>query len=520
MDQVEAIAADIQADGGGAARRDAALPRHAAALPRHAAVLMAGGFLVLLAIGAIGLVFAARTRAYTAEVGQAGAMQARLADLLSLVQDAESGQRGYLLTGDDLYLQPYDQAVAAVRHAIAELNAILKDEPRQAAALAALAPAVQAKLDEMKATVQRRAAGDLSGALAIVRTDRGERLMNRIRDGLRGLGAEENAVLAARAAEAGAAAGWLIAASLAGIPLIVLLAGGAILLSRRAGAALAEAHRGLEAANESLEATVAERTAELRDANEEVQRFAYIVSHDLRSPLVNVTGFTSELETIRATLARPLATLREVAPDRVDEAELAAAERDFAEALAFIKLSTVKMERLIAAILKLSREGRRSFAPERLDMTRLVGGLAAALSHQAAEAAAEIAVRPLPPLTSDRLAVEQIFGNLLDNAVKYLAPGRPGRIEVRGREAGARLVYEVSDNGRGIDPKDHERIFELFRRSGAQDRPGEGIGLAHVRTLVRRLDGAISCDSAVGRGSTFRVSLPRRWSDPERRTRT
>jgi signal transduction histidine kinase len=510
MDQAEAI--------GGVS--DAAPARRGDAPPRRAALLMAGGFVVLLVIGAIGLVLAARTRAYTAELAQAGEIQARLSRLLSLVQDAETGQRGYLLTGDDLYLKPYDAAAAGVRQALAELHATMQGEPRQAAALAALEPAVTAKLDELKATVDRRAAGDLAGALAVVRTDRGERLMDRIRDGLRGLGAAENERLAARAAEARAASGWLIGASLAGIPLIVLLAGGGILLSRRAAAALGAAHRDLAAANESLEATVAERTTELRDANEEIQRFAYIVSHDLRSPLVNVMGFTSELEAIRTALAKPLATLREVAPEKVDEAGLEEAEKDFAEAIDFIKLSTAKMDRLIAAILRLSREGRRSFAPERLDMTALVEGLAAALSHQTAAADAEIAVRPLPPLTSDRLAIEQIFGNLLDNAVKYLAPDRPGRIEVRGREAGSRLVYEVGDNGRGIDPKDHERIFELFRRSGAQDRPGEGIGLAHVRTLVRRLDGTITCESAVGRGTIFRVSLPRRWTDPERRTKS
>jgi signal transduction histidine kinase len=510
----QAVATGIGAEG----EATAAPPPRESALPRRAAFLMAGGFLVLLAIGALGLVLAARTRAYTSELSQAGVVQGQLSRLLSLIQDAETGQRGYLLTGDDLYLKPYDAAVAAVRQAVAELQRTLGGEPRQVAALSSLGPAVTAKLDELKETVDRRAAGDIAGAMAIVRTDRGERLMDRIRDGLRAMGAEENATLAARVAEAQAASGWLIGASLAGIPMIVLLAGASILLSRRATVVLAAAHRELAEANESLEAAVAERTADLREANEEIQRFAYIVSHDLRSPLVNVMGFTTELEAIRSALARPLATLREVAPERVDEAALAEAEKDFEEALGFIKLSTAKMDRLIAAILRLSREGRRSFTPERLDMTNLVGGLAAALSHQAQAAGAEIVVGRLPPLTSDRLAIEQIFGNLLDNAVKYLAPDRPGRVEVRGREAGPRLVYEVGDNGRGIDPRDHERIFELFRRSGAQDRPGEGIGLAHVRTLVRRLDGTITCESAVGRGTTFRVTLPRRWTDPDRRS--
>ncbi len=105
-----------------------------------------------------------------------------------------------------------------------------------------------------------------------------------------------------------------------------------------------------------------------------------------------------------------------------------------------------------------------------------------------------------------------MFGNLIDNAVKYLKPGRPGRIIVRSVRAGSRVTIEVQDNGRGIAPQDHERIFELFRRSGVQDQAGDGIGLAHVRALVRRLGGDITVESTLGEGSTFRVRLPRTLS--------
>jgi signal transduction histidine kinase len=74
----------------------------------------------------------------------------------------------------------------------------------------------------------------------------------------------------------------------------------------------------------------------------------------------------------------------------------------------------------------------------------------------------------------------------------------------------------VSDNGRGIDPKDHQRIFDLFRRAGVQDRPGQGIGLAHVRALVRRLGGTMSVNSALDAGSTFTVTLPMNWTGANR----
>jgi signal transduction histidine kinase len=124
------------------------------------------------------------------------------------------------------------------------------------------------------------------------------------------------------------------------------------------------------------------------------------------------------------------------------------------------------------------------------------------------EKGAEIVILPLPNLTADRLAVEQIFGNLLDNATKYLAPERPGVITVRGTTKGAFAIFEVEDNGRGIAPRDHERVFELFRRAGRQNVAGEGIGLAYVRQLVYRLGGTITLESTFGQGTIFRLNLP------------
>ena len=142
-------------------------------------------------------------------------------------------------------------------------------------------------------------------------------------------------------------------------------------------------------------------------------------------------------------------------------------------------------------------------------MRQLLESQRQVLAHQLGERGAELVIEALPDLVSDRLAVEQVFGNLIENAIKYLAPERPGRIVVSGRESGPNVRYEVTDNGRGIDPKDFASIFELFRRSGTQDQPGEGIGLAHVRALVRRLGGTVSVASRLGEGSTFTVTLPK-----------
>jgi signal transduction histidine kinase len=184
---------------------------------------------------------------------------------------------------------------------------------------------------------------------------------------------------------------------------------------------------------------------------------------------------------------------------------------DVPEAVGFIRASTAKMDRLINAILKLSREGRRRQVPERLDMTGLVQSIADSLNHQVSEAGGEIVVGDLPVLESDRLSIEQIFGNLLDNAVKYQQPGRAIRIVVEGETAAdGRLHYRIIDNGRGVSERDHERIFELFRRAGKQDLPGEGLGLAFVRNSVRRLGGTITVESELGQGSTFHLKFPTR----------
>lgn len=273
--------------------------------------------------------------------------------------------------------------------------------------------------------------------------------------------------------------------------------------------------RALRDANAGLETAVQERTLDLQRANSELQRFAYIVSHDLRSPLVNVLGFTAELEAATETLRAALVpaddggppppsaeTVREIIAD------------DLPEAIHFIRSSTQKMDRLINAILRLSREGQRTMNPEWVDLDALVAGIADSIRTQIDAADATVTIGPdMPTIHSDRLAVEQMIGNLVENAIKYGENGRPPQIDVSCARHGTRVRISVADNGRGIDPRDHDRIFDLFRRSGLQDRPGEGIGLAHVRALAYRLGGTVDVTSTPGAGSTFTITLPIYFSD-------
>ena len=225
-------------------------------------------------------------------------------------------------------------------------------------------------------------------------------------------------------------------------------------------------------------------------------------------------GFTSELE-VGARGARSAI----VGGDDAEQADAGEAAGGAARICPRRSASSAprpaRWTRLINAILKLSREGRRELTPEPIDLGKLFAGdRGRACSTSSTRPAPTIAIDAdrLPLIVSDRLALEQIFGNLVDNAVKYLAP-RPARPRSRSSaraSAPAGSASRSSDNGRGIAAQDHERIFELFRRSGAQDQPGEGIGLAHVRALVRRLGGDITVRSELGHGTTFQIDLPAR----------
>jgi signal transduction histidine kinase len=270
----------------------------------------------------------------------------------------------------------------------------------------------------------------------------------------------------------------------------------------------------VEAEQKKLDQRLRDQTALLSEANEEIQRFVYIVSHDLRSPLVNIMGFASELDFLRKQIFEKIGALRAQVGGEQDGEGDAALLREVEEALSFIKSSVAKMDRLIGALLKLSREGQRQFQPEFIDMSQLLQSTLEALAHQTRDVNAKIEIGELPTINSDRLAIEQVFSNLLDNAVKYLRPDVPGVIEVQATESDGVVTYEVRDNGRGIDAKDSDRIFDLFRRSGIQDRPGDGIGLAHARTLVRRLGGALNVESVPNRGTVFKVILPKKWHLP------
>lgn len=472
--------------------------------------VVAGGLLMLLIVAASGLI-ARRTTVNISAVAASQVARSVTAELLEAVVSAETGQRGYLLTGRADYLTPYTRSVTRVPALLDQLSRHLPDNPD----LPRWRAVIRDKMAELDETVRLEQAGRHADALDRVQRGRGQVDM------------ETTRAIAARltAAQAATEAVWLDRSQAGSRSLVVvdsivlvmlvtlmnvvgrrLLATVDILATSRRS--LADANAALQDGRGRLEVAVAERTAELTDANDEIQRFAYIVSHDLRAPLLNIIGFTGELEAATERLNRFVSDHLEGSGIEVPPDVIEASRVDLPEAIRFIRTSTAKMDRLITTILRLSREGRRELTPETLDMAALVGGVFDSMRHQADTAHAELIGGPLPPLVSDRVAIEQVMSNLVENALKYGKPDRPNRIEVSGSVQAGWARYEVRDTGRGIAERDHERIFELFRRAGPQSTAGEGIGLAHVRILLRRLGGSIDCESVLDVGSTFVVCLP------------
>jgi signal transduction histidine kinase len=155
---------------------------------------------------------------------------------------------------------------------------------------------------------------------------------------------------------------------------------------------------------------------------------------------------------------------------------------------------------------------------EIIDVDGVVREALASLAYQLEQARAVVRVRDLPPVTADRISLEQIFGNILSNAVLYLDPERPGEIEVSGEVTDSAKVYHVRDNGRGIHSEDLPKVFAPFRRGPNQEVDGEGMGLAYVQALVRRHGGRIWCESEVGVGSTFSFSISSRLRPEDSRS--
>jgi signal transduction histidine kinase len=265
--------------------------------------------------------------------------------------------------------------------------------------------------------------------------------------------------------------------------------------------------------HEALERRASELTranSDLAQKNQEIEMFVYSVSHDLRSPLVNLQGFSRELGFARAELETMLR--RELPPAERERARVLV-ERDITESVQYIQTAVTRLSSIIDALLRLSRAGSVEYQPTTVQVGPIIHRIVEAMRGTILERRAEVTVLELPSVWADPTALDQIFANLIGNAVNYLDPKRPGKIEVGSvaREVDGiekALTYYVKDNGLGIAEAYLPKVFAIFQRLHGNVAVGEGVGLALVRRVVERHGGKVWVESIEGEGSTFFVAFP------------
>jgi len=239
--------------------------------------------------------------------------------------------------------------------------------------------------------------------------------------------------------------------------------------------------------------------------NKELEQLLYVASHDLRSPLVNIDGYSRELDFAVKDLHRAFS---EGKGSSEAPSELFPVLAEMNESLGHIRKSARQMDVLLKGLLKLSRLGRAALSFGPLDMNKLLSEVVSTIGFEAHKNKVDLQIGNLPQCWGDFVQVTQIFVNLLSNAIKYLDSGRQGLISVSGRVEGNRCVYCVEDNGIGIADAYQEKIFELFHRLEPAKTDGDGLGLTIVKQILSMIDGDIRLESTPGVGSRFFVSLP------------
>ena len=248
----------------------------------------------------------------------------------------------------------------------------------------------------------------------------------------------------------------------------------------------------------------------LRQQTQENEMFIYSVSHDLRAPLVNLQGFSKELihacDDLRAAVRQSsLTSARRQHIERlVDE--------DIGEALHYLQTAVLRASHIIDALLRLSRVGRVEYRRQQVRVRDIVQRVIDAMQVSIRSGRARVVVHDLPSVWGDPTALEQVFANLVGNAINYLDPAREGRVEIGTTPSPPGVhslrIFYVRDNGLGIPAVAIPRLFNAFQRLHGNVATGEGIGLALVRRVVERHGGRVWAESTEGVGTTFYLSLP------------
>jgi len=405
--------------------------------------------------------------------------------LRSLAKDAESSERGFLLTGDESLLSPFKQAQVTLRGMQLKVDSGERDYKNLQLELNELLRVTRERLEETGHIVQVQKASGFGAAVEATKTGAEDKTMTDLRRRslrvLKDLSAREQEALNNQQQLSTNAFIFFCLGTVIMIAVMYWLYNEVLSYID----ARDQAQEQLEKFNSDLQAMVDERTRDLVEANSELQQFAYVASHDLQEPLRTITSF-SQLMAVRYK-------------GRLEE--------DADEFIGYIVTASKRMTDLINALLQIVRLRKAGQPTMRVSFDKLLDDAEASLQASIRENNVRIDRGPMPELLVDRVQMLQVLQNLISNAIKYRRPESPV-IHILATRIGSEWQISVADNGRGFGQEFSERIFGLFQRLHGREVEGTGMGLYIARRIIERHGGRIWAESKEGFGSTFFFTLP------------
>ncbi|MEC5216510.1 signal transduction histidine kinase [Actimicrobium sp. GrIS 1.19] len=447
------------------------------------AVGIAAALLALALIAAVSLASISDLARRAAWVVHTNEVISRIEEVGSLLKDAQSAARGFVITERPGFLRPYDEARRLLPERFAALDTLVADNPVQQRSIIALQTHAREALAFNARLLEIRHTGSADEAKAFVERGGGDGAMQRIREQAASMIGYERSLLAERENRTEVSVRRARAFILLGAMVGGLLSASAFLLVRAENRKRRIADDALLKANASL----LQRATELEATNKELESFSYSISHDLRIPLRAVSGYTRMLDE--------------------DYGQLLDAEGH--RLLDVIRDNSKRMGNLIDDLLTFSRLGRQGLQVDQIDMRGLVDNAITQVRRKGDYPDSQIEIGDLPKAYGDHALLQQVWMNLLSNALKYSGTMAQPCIRINGTRTADETIYAVADNGVGFDMQYYHKLFGVFQRLHSADEfPGTGVGLAISQRIVVKHRGRIWAESALGAGATFFFSIP------------